>query len=102
MSADFCQLCGAGSLLFCLDIVYYRVKNEDFYFDCTYVMNCLLYVLNSEIDRVLSELKRVVKKGGRIFICQYGNKHCDDEGLKDNKDKGERFFLSGLMKHFWV
>jgi ubiquinone/menaquinone biosynthesis C-methylase UbiE len=65
---------------------------EDNSFDCAYAMNCLLHVPNSEIGKVLSELQRVVKKEGSIFICQYGNKYCDYEGLKDNADKGDRFF----------
>ena len=71
---------------------------DDEIFDCMYAMNCLLHVPNSEIVSVLKEIKRVIKKEGLLFICQYGGNN--EEGIMANGDKGERFFSFRTMSAF--
>ena len=65
---------------------------KDNAFDAIYAMNCLLHIPNEELLYVLSELKRVLKPEGMMFLCQYGGKHKSSEGINDNNGKGDRFF----------
>ena len=61
---------------------FYNLKFADASFDAVYALNCLLHVPKQEIDRVLTEIKRVMKPGGLFFMGVYGG--CDSEGIWDN------------------
>lgn len=69
-------------------------------FDCLYAMNTMLHISNDDIHQVLIELKRVVNKNGYLYLCQYGSIKTQDEGIKDNGEKGSRFFSFRTYEYF--
>ena len=73
-----------------MDFVEMSFSNDTF--DIIYAMNCLLHIPNEELSDVMAELKRVIKPNGMMFLCQYGDKHKSNEGIKNYYNRGERFF----------
>ncbi len=73
---------------------------EDSCFDCIYTLNCLLHIPKNSLSKAFNEFSRVLKSGGYMFICQYGNKEEDDEGIKNFDGKGERFFAFRTVESF--
>jgi SAM-dependent methyltransferase len=62
-------------------------------FDAVYAMNCLLHVPNAELPAVLSEIARVVRPGGLLFLGLYGAVERSGEGPADADDHvPPRFF----------
>lgn len=69
-------------------------------FDCLYAMNTLLHISNDDIYQTLMELKRVVKRNGYLYLCQYGGIDNLDEGIKTKDERGSRFFSFRTYEYF--
>ena len=69
-------------------------------FDCLYAMNALLHISDDDIQQTLTELKRVVKRCGYLYLCQYGSIETQDEGVKKNDGRGSRFFSFRTYGYF--
>ncbi|WP_096154879.1 MULTISPECIES: class I SAM-dependent methyltransferase [Bacillus] len=64
---------------------------EDNSFDYVWALNCLLHVPKNELDKVLKEIKRVLKPGGLLYYGVYGGKNS--EGVWENDFyEPKRFF----------
>jgi ubiquinone/menaquinone biosynthesis C-methylase UbiE len=86
---------------------FYQLEFPDGSFDAIYAMNCLLHVPKVDIDKVLVEIKRVLKPSGLFYMGLYGG--SNSEGIwEDDWCDPPRFFAfytdeaiqSVVKKHF--
>lgn len=60
-------------------------------FDAVFAMNCLLHVPRAELNRILTEVRRVLRPDGLFYWGQYGGR--DFEGVLDTDHyEPKRFF----------
>lgn len=69
----------------------YNLEFPDKSFDSIYSLNCLLHIPKSDIDFILDEIKRVMKKNGLFYLGVYGGRDFEGKNEKDNYPE-KRFF----------
>ncbi|MCZ8517621.1 class I SAM-dependent methyltransferase [Paenibacillus filicis] len=70
---------------------FYELEFLDDSFDAVYALNCLLHVPNDDMEKVLKEIKRVLKPDGVFYLGLYGGK--DTEGIwEEDWCDPKRFF----------
>ncbi len=78
LSQEMVQLCKEKGLHASV-MDFYELDFQDASFNAVYALNCLLHVPKKEIDKVLIEIKRVLKPQGIFYLGLYGGK--DSEGI---------------------
>lgn len=90
ISEEMVQACKTKSLK-AYEMDFYNLNFENESFDVVWSMNTLLHVPKNSIDKVLSNIKRILKPNGICYIGIYGG--YDFEGIwQEDSYNPKRFF----------